>query len=38
MAYSENLVNGIREALADISNVEEKTMFQGLCFTVNDKM
>lgn len=38
MPYNENLANRIREALADLSNVEEKTMFQGLCFMVNDKM
>lgn len=40
MAYDEKLADKIREALADrgITNVEEKKMFRGLCFMVNDKM
>jgi len=38
MAYNEQLSNRIREALGDQENVEEKTMFGGLCFMVNDKM
>jgi len=38
MAYNENLVNRIREALVEQKNIEEKKMFQGLCFMVNDKM
>ncbi len=38
MAYNEQLTNHIRQALADIDNVEEKVMFGGICFMVNDKM
>jgi len=38
MAYSEELINRIREAFINIEHVEEKEMFQGLCFMVNDKM
>lgn len=38
MAYNEKLVNRIREKLVDIKNVEEKNMFGGVCFMVNDKM
>jgi TfoX/Sxy family transcriptional regulator of competence genes len=38
MKYSEKLANRIREALVDIPNVEEKPMFGGLCFMVDDKM
>ena len=38
MAYNEQLRNRIREALAHIDNVEEKAMFGGICFMVNDKM
>ena len=38
MAYSEILSNRIREQLADAPNVEEKLMFGGICFMVNDKM
>lgn len=38
MAYNETLSNRIREALEDIPNVEEKTMFGGICYMVNDKM
>lgn len=38
MAYNENLANRIREALSNKENVEEKKMFQGICFMVNDKM
>ena len=38
MAYNEKLANRIREALAEIANVEEKKMFRGLTFMVNDKM
>ncbi len=34
----ENLVNRIREALADIPKVEEKRMFRGITFLVDDKM
>jgi TfoX/Sxy family transcriptional regulator of competence genes len=38
MAYNEILSNRIREALENVPNVEEKTMFGGICFMVNDKM
>ena len=38
MAYNENLANKIREALVEQQKVEEKKMFSGLCFMVNDKM
>src|SRR5688500_5076775 len=38
MALNENLVNRIREALADLKRVEEKKMFRGICFMVNGKM
>jgi TfoX/Sxy family transcriptional regulator of competence genes len=38
MAYNEKLANRIRECLSDIPNVEEKKMFGGLAFMVNDKM
>lgn len=39
MAYNENLANRCREIIAQSQdNVEEKKMFGGLCFMVNDKM
>src|SRR3954471_21568177 len=38
MAFNEKLVDRIREALVDIKKVEEKHMFGGVCFMVNDKM
>ncbi|MEY4877291.1 MAG: hypothetical protein RL708_2441 [Bacteroidota bacterium] len=38
MAYNEKLANRIREALQDLSNIEEKQMMGGLTFMVNDKM
>jgi len=38
MAYSEKLVDRIREALATQKLLEEKRMFGGVCFMVNDKM
>jgi hypothetical protein len=38
MAYNESLANRVHEALIDIPNVEEKKMFRGLTFMVNDKM
>ena len=38
MAYNEKLANRIREALVETANVEEKKMFRGLTFMVNDKM
>lgn len=38
MAYDEKLVNRVREALADLPNVEEKKMFRGITFMIDDKM
>jgi len=39
MAYNEKLADRIREIIAlNHKNVEEKKMFAGLCFMVNDKM
>lgn len=38
MAYSEKMADRIREALVGQKNIEEKKMFGGLCFMVNDKM
>ncbi len=39
MAYNELLANRTRELIAlTHDNVEEKKMFGGLCFMVNDKM
>lgn len=39
MAYNEKLANLTRELIAlTHKNVEEKAMFGGLCFMVNDKM
>jgi len=39
MAYDEQLANRVRELIAETHrNIEEKKMFGGLCFMVNDKM
>ncbi len=38
MAYNERLADRIRERLANLPNIEEKTMMGGLVFMVNDKM
>jgi TfoX/Sxy family transcriptional regulator of competence genes len=38
MVYDEKLVDRIREALVDIPKVEEKKMFKGVTFMVDDKM
>ena len=38
MAFNEQLSNRIRQALADLPHVEEKLMFGGICYMVNDKM
>ena len=39
MAYNEKLADRVREIIAVThTNVEEKKMFGGLCFMVNDKM
>ena len=39
MAFNEKLTDRVREILAATHNItEEKKMFGGLCFMVNDKM
>jgi TfoX/Sxy family transcriptional regulator of competence genes len=38
MADNEKLTKRIREALANLPNVEEKRMFSGITFMVNGKM
>ncbi len=39
MAYDEKLADRVREIIAAThKNVEEKKMFGGVCFMVNDKM
>jgi TfoX/Sxy family transcriptional regulator of competence genes len=39
MAYNEKLADRVREMIAlTHKNVEEKAMFGGLCFMVNEKM
>lgn len=38
MKANEKLLNRIREALMDVDHLQEKTMFGGICFMVNDKM
>ena len=38
MAYNEHLAARLRKALSHLPNVEEKKMFRGLTFMVNDKM
>jgi TfoX/Sxy family transcriptional regulator of competence genes len=39
MAYDEKLADRVRDRIAEThKNVEEKKMFGGLCFMVNDKM
>lgn len=39
MAYNEKLADRTREIIADTHKItEEKKMFGGLCFMVNDKM
>ena len=39
MAYNEKLADRVREIIAaTYENVEEKKMFSGVCFMVNDKM
>ena len=32
------MTNGVSEALAQLSNIEEKKMFRGITFTVKGKM
>jgi TfoX/Sxy family transcriptional regulator of competence genes len=38
MAYNEKLTEKVREALSQLPKVEEKRMFRGVAFMVNDKM
>jgi TfoX/Sxy family transcriptional regulator of competence genes len=38
MPYDEKLADRIRIALEDVPHVEEKKMFRGVTFMVNDKM
>lgn len=38
MPANERLANIIREAFADLPDVEEKKMFAGICFMVDGKM
>ena len=39
MAYNEKLADRVRELISQThKNIEEKAMFGGLCFMVNDKM
>ena len=38
MAYSEALANRVRERFAELPNVSEKEMMDGLTFMYNDKM
>jgi TfoX/Sxy family transcriptional regulator of competence genes len=38
MAYDETLAQRIRELLPRFDNMEEKAMFGGLCFMIDDKM
>ena len=38
MAYNQTLANRIREQLQEMENIEEKEMFGGLSFLLNDKM
>src|SRR5438105_12039232 len=38
MAYNEKLTNRVRSALAHLSKVEEKKMFRGVTFMVDEKM
>jgi TfoX/Sxy family transcriptional regulator of competence genes len=38
MAYNDELTNRVREALADLPNVEEKKMFGGVGFMLNGKL
>ena len=38
MAYNEKLAGRIREALAHLPDVEEKKMFSGIAFMVDEKL
>lgn len=38
MAINEKLTNRVRELLADVDKLDEKKMFSGIAFMVEDKM
>ena len=38
MAYNEKIGHRIRERLSDLPNIEEKEMFGGIAFMLNNKM
>lgn len=38
MAINEKLTNRVRELLADVNTVEEKKMFSGIAFMVDEKL
>jgi len=38
MAYDEKLADRVREYFVKLKKVEEKKMFGGVCFMLNDKM
>jgi TfoX/Sxy family transcriptional regulator of competence genes len=38
MAYNEKLTNRVRSMLAHLPDIEEKKMFRGITFMVNEKM
>ncbi len=38
MAYNLKLAQRLRESLIDLKNIEERNMFGGICFMLNDKM
>jgi TfoX/Sxy family transcriptional regulator of competence genes len=38
MPYNEKLADRVREAFADLPVVEEKKIFRGVCFMVDNKM
>lgn len=38
MAYNEKTAQRIRKLLEDVPGVEERILFQGLSFMVNDKL
>jgi len=38
MPINEKLINRVREVLADIDKVEDKKMFSGIAFMVDEKL
>jgi hypothetical protein len=38
MACNEKLADRVRDLMPDLENAEEKKMFRGLCFMVNNRM